>query len=1238
MAKKSDPAHIATDAEIAKIEKLITKEYKKAHKQITEKCDDYFARFAAKDAKWQEWVSAGTKTEKEYKEWRKGQMMVGKRWEDLRDTLAEDYTNAAKIAQSIAKGHAPEVYAINHNYATFEVEKGSLLDTSYTLYSRESVEYMYKGKPKMYHTYGKAVAKEIKEGKQHAWDRRRITSVLTQAILQGESIPNITKRLEAVTAGDHKAAIRNARTMMTGVQNAGRIDAYNRALDMGIPVQKQWLATLDGRTRHWHRELDGVIVDNDKPFNNEFGNIMFPGDPEADAANVYNCFVGDTKIATDSNIVRSYKHDYSGQLFTIKSASGIEFTCTPNHPILTASGWVAAERLKYGDNLLIASACENSFLRVNPDIDHAFARIDAIHDFFNMSGGKRATSVMVNFHGDIPTSDVEIITQKRFLGSDGNASGSNGVDKLLLKHADKTLMGKSAFVKHFGRIGFAALGFVSSLSKALAFFFGSVRHTVVHSFRSIAGSDAIVLESKTDNMSRDSKLICKGLNGSSSIVFADDIVDIKVSSVCHMPVYNLQTENGYYFVNSIIAESGEKCSNNFAIAHNCRCTLLAAIKGFELDLTDPSVRPNDKLGEMTYEEWLAEKKSVSNPIDLPEKKAANIQGAWWKQYGGGAAKQSKFSAAEGKALMDKYEQEGLNKVYSGIWTNKAVTPADYPNLKKQVNDKKWNLDKQIEKAKLKGDADALAKYQAQKDLLLDFEEQGKKWLKLNPQEPPVKAPKTPKVKQTATVKKASQTAQNGAQNAPKQPKPKKITEKQAAKAVEDAQKNLDDLVKTQYDNIWKDPVTAADYADKKASIPAKKKYLQDKYDEAVAHGWSTKEAKFKKLLDDIDDFEAKGKAYETAKKELDAAKKAHEPFIAAKEAKLKPKIDALKKDLANYSKDEYDLSGIHYTLSDKAKVEDYPTLKKTITKLKKEAKDDIDIYSAWPDKTWAQNVVKESKANLKKLEEYEEAGKKYIKAQKDLEKVEKKLAGLRQPLASAESGAYSQARKDAALWAKNSSEYRKNDAIFDKHARPIHNAKSAFEHEGYYHYTWGSGPFNQPLAGFKGGWGGTFVGPGKLDINVGGYGSKIRGLTQLCEKSKQPVDFWVQSGQTLETLEGMLKIPYGTLSSMSDAQLQQFVGATKELPQFISGAINKGGGSYTPGNMLFNIYCPKGSEALYVLEDGHFHKSEHEMILQRGGTYKITKVYWGKDTEHGGRKLIVDLELRLERGYNKFQQ
>lgn len=289
-----DPAVKATDDIIAKIEKEISAEYKQAHKEVSAKMDDYLARFATKDKKWQEWVKNGTKTEKEYKEWKKGQILMGKRWADLKETLAKDYANAANIARSIAEGYRPEVYAINHNYATFDIEKQSQLDTSYSLYNRQSVERMYRDNPKLYHEPGQKVSQAILEGKQKDWDKRRIQSVITQGILQGESIPNLTKRLESVTGGDHKAAIRNARTMMTGVQNAGRIDAQKRAKDMGIPVRKQWLATLDSRTRHWHRDLDGVIVETDEPFvhaipGNPAAEIMFPGDTEAAPVDLYNC-------------------------------------------------------------------------------------------------------------------------------------------------------------------------------------------------------------------------------------------------------------------------------------------------------------------------------------------------------------------------------------------------------------------------------------------------------------------------------------------------------------------------------------------------------------------------------------------------------------------------------------------------------------------------------------------------------------------------------------------------------------------------------------------------------------------------------------------------------------------------------------------------------------------------------------------------------------------------------------
>ena len=85
------------------------------------------------------------------------------------------------------------------------------------------------------------------------------------------------------------AAIRSARTIVTGAENKGRMDSYQRAQDDGIILEKEWLAAIDKRTRDWHRDLNGVTKPIDEPFHNDFGDIMFPGDPSADGANVYNC-------------------------------------------------------------------------------------------------------------------------------------------------------------------------------------------------------------------------------------------------------------------------------------------------------------------------------------------------------------------------------------------------------------------------------------------------------------------------------------------------------------------------------------------------------------------------------------------------------------------------------------------------------------------------------------------------------------------------------------------------------------------------------------------------------------------------------------------------------------------------------------------------------------------------------------------------------------------------------------
>lgn len=58
---------------------------------------------------------------------------------------------------------------------------------------------------------------------------------------------------------------------------------------MGIKVKKEWIATLDGRTRHSHGIADGQQVEIDGKFKVGASELRFPGDPQGAAEEVYNC-------------------------------------------------------------------------------------------------------------------------------------------------------------------------------------------------------------------------------------------------------------------------------------------------------------------------------------------------------------------------------------------------------------------------------------------------------------------------------------------------------------------------------------------------------------------------------------------------------------------------------------------------------------------------------------------------------------------------------------------------------------------------------------------------------------------------------------------------------------------------------------------------------------------------------------------------------------------------------------
>ena len=277
----ADKAHRLTDEKLEEMEKHLSAIYSEAQKDIQKKADEYFDKFKKADEEKRKLVKAGKLTDEEYKTWRQNKIMYGKRFTAMKEDVAKQLLNVNQTATAYINGELPEVYALNYNALADTVN--GVGGYSFTLVDRDTVKHLA--------TTDKSLLpfRELDPAKDIPWNMKKINSQVLQGIIQGESIPNIAKRIGHVQEMNKAAAIRSARTIVTGAENKGRMDSYQRAQEDGIILEKEWIAAIDSRTRDWHAELDGQTRPIDKPFENAIGKIMFPGDPSADGANVYNC-------------------------------------------------------------------------------------------------------------------------------------------------------------------------------------------------------------------------------------------------------------------------------------------------------------------------------------------------------------------------------------------------------------------------------------------------------------------------------------------------------------------------------------------------------------------------------------------------------------------------------------------------------------------------------------------------------------------------------------------------------------------------------------------------------------------------------------------------------------------------------------------------------------------------------------------------------------------------------------
>lgn len=291
--------------------------------------------------------------------------------------------------------------------------------------------------------------------------------------------------------------------------------------------------------------------------------------------------------------------------------------------------------------------------------------------------------------------------------------------------------------------------------------------------------------------------------------------------------------------------------------------------------------------------------------------------------------------------------------------------------------------------------------------------------------------------------------------------------------------------------------------------------------------------------------------------------------------------------------------------------------------------------------------MKEFQELYKQVQELDTEGKAYHDIQAELQKVQVQIQKVQSDLQKLENGgimdavddAFTQARKDAAMWAKSTQEA---DKQLRKVCGDVWQAANRTERHAIYDYTSGSGKFNRPLSGFQGGWGSyNNKGVGNVDLNYEGAYKEIKSMTDIISKSTYDFDVWLQRGCATEAIESFLGLPNGTLGRMTHDQLQQFVDRESRIFSFTSTGVAKGKGF--SGNVIMNIYAPKGTQMMYAEPFSAFGNGggkswngidpqstfgyESEMIIQRGAYYRITKI------EKSNGTIYIDLEVHPEKGY-----
>lgn len=258
--------------------------YDDATSTISGRIGKYTAQFLLQDIAKRKLMQSGVLDKTKYGQWLKNNVFKGLRWKTVVFNIVNTIIRANRRANRAVEREQNREFRDGANRQLYDIEVKTGVQTGVNVYNDDTVSRLLRDHPELLPRRREDI------GNARGWEQVRIANSIAQSIIEGESVPDATRRL-ANTLGQSNMRVmtRYARTALTCAQNAGRLESMKKAAAKGIHIQKKWLATLDERTRESHRDLDGQVRELNQDFRSPLGRISYPGDITANPADVWNC-------------------------------------------------------------------------------------------------------------------------------------------------------------------------------------------------------------------------------------------------------------------------------------------------------------------------------------------------------------------------------------------------------------------------------------------------------------------------------------------------------------------------------------------------------------------------------------------------------------------------------------------------------------------------------------------------------------------------------------------------------------------------------------------------------------------------------------------------------------------------------------------------------------------------------------------------------------------------------------